>query len=154
EYADQFPIGEEFVSFIGRNQKVLNLWPTSSAFFMPGGQVPRRGEIFKQPALAKTLRELVAVEKKARGNRDRKIQAVRDYFYKGDLARRVAEFSESNGGLISRKDLAGFAAEEDKPVCGAYRGYEVCKPGFWTQGPVMVQALNILEGYDLKKMGH
>ncbi|MBI4903260.1 MAG: gamma-glutamyltransferase family protein [Acidobacteria bacterium] len=154
EYADAFPIGEEFVSFIVRNQRLLNLWPTSAEFFMPGGKAPKRGEIFRQPGLAKTLRELVAAEKKARGNRQKKLTAVRDYFYKGDLARRLAEFSEANGGLISRQDMASFAAEEDKPVCAPYREYEVCKPGFWTQGPVMVQMLNILEGYDLKKMGH
>lgn len=154
EYADAFPIGEEFVSFISRNQRVINLWPASAAFFIPGGQVPVPGKIFKQPTLAKTLRELAAVEKKTRGNRAKKLTAVRDYFYKGDLAKRFTDYSEANGGLISRKDMAAFAAEEDQPVCGAFRGYEVCKPGFWTQGPVMVQALKILEGYDLKKMGH
>ncbi|HUQ95857.1 MAG TPA: gamma-glutamyltransferase family protein [Bryobacteraceae bacterium] len=154
EYADQFPIGEEYVSFIGMNQRILNLWPTSSEFFLPGGQVPRRGEIFKQPALARTLREMAAVEKKTRGKRDRKLLAVRDYFYKGGLARRIADFSEANGGLISRKDLAGYQAEEDQPICGSYKGYEVCKPGFWTQGPVLIEMLNILEGFDLKKMGH
>ncbi len=154
EYADQFPIGEEFVAFIARNQKLLNLWPASKDFFMPGGRVPVRGEVFRQPTLAKTLRELAAVEKKTRGNRDRKLRAVRDLFYKGDIARRIAESSQANGGLISRKDLENFAAEEDQPVCGPYRGYEVCKSGFWTQGPVMVQALQILEGFDLKAMGH
>lgn len=154
EYADAFPIGEEFVSFISRNQRILNLWPTSSAFFLPGGKPPERGQIFKQPNLARTLRELAAIERKTRGKRDKKLVAVRDLFYKGDIARRIAEYSEANGGLITRKDLAGFAAEEDQPVCAGYRGYEICKPGFWTQGPVMVQAMRILEGYDLKKMGH
>jgi gamma-glutamyltranspeptidase/glutathione hydrolase len=154
EYADQFPIGEEFVSFISRNQRILELWPASASFFLPNGKPPVVGEIFKQPTLANTLRELVKIEKKARGKRDKKLTAVRDHFYKGDLARRVAEASEANGGLITRKDLAAFAAEEDAPVCAPYRDYEICKPGFWTQGPVMIQALNILEGYDLKAMGH
>ncbi|MBS1824799.1 MAG: gamma-glutamyltransferase family protein [Acidobacteria bacterium] len=154
EYADAFPIGEEYVSFISRNQRILKLWPASAEYFLPGGAPPKRGEIFRQPTLAKTLRELAAVEKKTRGNRDKKLKAVRDHFYKGSLGQRIADFSEANGGLISRKDMAAYQAEEDKPVCGTYRGYEICKPGFWTQGPVMVQALNILEGYDLKKMGH
>jgi gamma-glutamyltranspeptidase/glutathione hydrolase len=154
EYADQFPIGEEFVAFIARNQKVLNLWPASRDFFMPGARVPVRGEVFRQPTLAKTLRELAAVEKKTRGNRERKLRAVRDLFYKGDIARRIAAFSQANGGLIALKDLETYSAEEDQPVCGPYRGYEVCKSGFWTQGPVMVQALQILEGFDLKAMGH
>ncbi|MBL8210697.1 MAG: gamma-glutamyltransferase family protein [Bryobacterales bacterium] len=154
EYADAFPIGEEFVSFINRNQNVLRLWPASASFFLPNNAVPERGKIFRQPTLAATLRELAKVEKKARGNRQKKITAVRDYFYKGALGKRIAEFSEANGGLITAKDMAGFAASEDAPVCGTYRGYEICKPGFWTQGPVMVQAFNILEGYDLKAMGH
>ncbi|MDX1982310.1 MAG: gamma-glutamyltransferase family protein [Bryobacteraceae bacterium] len=154
EYADAFPVGEEFTVFISRNRRLLESWPTSKKFFMPNGEPPVRGEILRLPDLAKTLRELVAAEKKARGKRDRKLQAVRDLFYKGDLARRFSEFSEANGGLITRKDMAAFAAEEDKPVCATYRGYEVCKPGFWTQGPVMIQALNILEGFDLKAMGH
>lgn len=154
EYADAFPIGEEYVSFISRNQRILKLWPASAAFFLPGGAPPKRGEIFRQPTLAQTLRELAAVEKKTRGNRDKKLKAVRDHFYKGKLGQRIADYSEANGGLITRKDMAAYEAEEDKPVCGTYRNYEVCKPGFWTQGPVMIQALNILEGYDLKKMGH
>ncbi|MCS7026756.1 MAG: gamma-glutamyltransferase family protein [Bryobacteraceae bacterium] len=154
EYAEGFPIGEEFVSFLSRNQSLLNLWPTSTAFFLPEGRIPQRAEIYRLPALAKTLRELAAVERKTRGSREKKLLAVRDFFYKGDLARRLAEFSESHGGLISREDLARFQAEEEEPVCGTYRGYQICKPGFWTQGPVLIQALNILEGYDLKAMGH
>ena len=79
---------------------------------------------------------------------------MRDYFYKGALAHRMAEFSEQNGGLIAYRDLAGFHAEIDRPRSTTYRGYEVLKPGFWTQGPVMIEALNILEGFDLKAMGH
>lgn len=154
EYAEGFPIGEEFVSFIARNQRLLVLWPSSSAFFMPEGRLPQRGEFYRLPALANTLRALAAAEKKTRGNRDKKLRAVRDLFYKGDIARRIAAFSEANGGLITAGDLAGFAAEEEQPVCGSYRGYEICKPGFWTQGPVMIQALNILEGFDLKSLGH
>ncbi|MCZ2151540.1 MAG: gamma-glutamyltransferase family protein [Bryobacterales bacterium] len=153
-YADEFPIPEIYARLIMNTQRMLTLWPASAAYFMPGGQVPKPGDVFKQPTLAKTLRELAAAEKKTRGNREKKLVAVRDLFYKGDIARRIAAFSETNGGLISRKDLAGFAAEEDQPVCGAYREYTVCKPGFWTQGPVMLEMLNILEGYDLKKMGH
>ncbi len=154
EYATAFPIGEEFASFIQRNRKLLESWPTSSKFFLPGGEPPKRADLLRLPDLAETLRQLAAAEKKARGNRQKKLQAVHDLFYKGDLARTFAEFSEANGGLISRKDMAGFRAEEDQPVCATYRGYEVCKPGFWTQGPVMIQALNILEGFDLRAMGH
>ncbi len=154
EYADAFPIGEEFSNFIRNGQRLMNNWPASKAHFLPGGIVPERGTIFKQPALAKTLRELAAAEKKQRGNRAKKIQAVRDYFYRGPIAKKIAAFSEANGGLIRYEDLRDFKAEIDTPQTSEYRGYTVVKPGFWTQGPVMLQALQLLEGYDLKAMGH
>jgi gamma-glutamyltranspeptidase/glutathione hydrolase len=154
EYADGFPIGEEFVNFIRNNQKLLDLWPASREFFLPGGAVPTRGEIFREPALAKTLRTLVQVEKKTRGNRAKKIRAVHDYFYQGDIARKIGSFSEANGGYIRYDDLRNFRADTDTPRSYTYKGYEVLKPGFWTQGPVMLQALAILEGFDLTAMRH
>ena len=154
EYTSGFPIAEEFAAFIHGNERFLDLWPASRDFFLPGGTAPERGQVFREPTLARTLRALVAVETKASGSRAAKLQAVRDYFYKGPLARRVAKFSEQNGGLIAYRDLAGFHAETDRPRSTTYHGYEVLKPGFWTQGPVMIEALNILEGFDLKAMGH
>jgi gamma-glutamyltranspeptidase/glutathione hydrolase len=154
EYADGFPLGEEFAAFIRNNRALLALWPASQAFFLPNGEPPARAEIFRQPALAKTLRSLVLVEKKTRGDRARKIRAVRDHFYQGPLARQIAEFSENNGGLIRFADMQAFHAEIDEPRSVTYRGYTIVKPGFWTQGPVMLQALNLLEGFDLKAMGH
>ena len=93
-------------------------------------------------------------EKKARGKRAAKLKAVRDLFYQGSLAKRMAAFSESNGGLISYDDLKKFHAETDQPRSTSYRGYQILKPGFWTQGPVMLEMLNMLEGYDLRAMGH
>ncbi len=154
EYAEGFPIGEEFSTFIRNGERLLVTWPTSKAFFLPNGEVPESGTMMRLPALAKTLRELAAAEKKQRGNRAKKIQAVRDYFYRGPIAQKIAKFSEENGGLIRLEDMKGFAAVEDTPRTTTYRGYTIVKPGFWTQGPVMLQALNILEGYDLKAMGH
>lgn len=155
ENAEQgFPIAEEFASFLAGYKRIMDLWPASQSFFYPNGAAPKRGDLVRMPSLAKTLHELVAAEKKARGNRARKIQAVRDAFYRGSIAKRIAAFSEANGGLIAYKDLADFKAETDRPRSTTYRGYEVHKPGFWTQGPVMLEALNILEGFDLKGMGH
>jgi len=154
EHAEAFPIGEEFTAFIRNNQKILELWPASKEFFLPDGAPPTRGEVFRQPTLARTLRELVDAERKKRGKRSAKLRAVRDLFYKGTLARRVAKFSEASGGLIVYEDLAKFQAETDRARTTTYRGYEIYKPGFWTQGPVMLQALNLLEGFDLKAMGH
>jgi gamma-glutamyltranspeptidase/glutathione hydrolase len=154
EYADGFPIGEEFVSFIRREQQTMQHWPASRDFFMPSGAVPEVGKIFREPTLAATLRELVGVEKRARGNRARKLRAVHDYVYRGRLAERIARFSEENGGFIRLDDLRKFRAETDTPRCIPFREYEVCKPGFWTQGPVLLQTLAILDGYDLRAMQH
>ena len=155
EDAEQgFPMPEEFGNMLKGYQKVLTLWPDSEKFFYPNGTPTPRGQIFREPALAKTLRELVAVEKKTRGTRAKKLEAVRDLFYKGSIARRIADFSEKNGGLIEYKDLADFHAEQEVAKVGTYRGYEVHKTGFWAQGPVMIEALNILEGFDLRAMGH
>ena len=155
EYAEEgFPAPEEFSGMLRGYQRILALWPDSFQFFYPNGQPTPRGEIFREPTLAKTLRQLVDAEKKAHGNRQAKLGAVRDLFYKGDIAHRLARFSEQNHGLIAYSDLANYHAEIDQPKVGAYRGYEIYKPGFWTQGPVMIEALNILEGFDLKAMGH
>ena len=154
ELADGFALPEIYAAYIRMNQKTLELWPASRAFFMPNGTPPNRGEMFRAPTLAKTLRELVAAEKRAHGKRAAKIEAVRNYFYRGPLAGRMADFCAKNGGLITRDDLAKCHAETDKPRTTTYRGFEIYKPGFWTQGPVMLESLNMLEGYDLRAMGH
>ncbi|HYL73110.1 MAG TPA: gamma-glutamyltransferase family protein [Bryobacteraceae bacterium] len=155
EYAQQgFAMPEEFGGMLRGYQRILTLWPASMKFFYPEGVPTPRGEIFREPILAKTFQELVDAEKKARGNRSAKLRAVRDLFYKGDIAKRIADFCEKNNGLIAYNDMANFHADADQPKMGTYRGYEVYKPGFWTQGPVMIEALNLLEGYDLKAMGH
>ncbi|MFN3325661.1 MAG: gamma-glutamyltransferase family protein [Bryobacteraceae bacterium] len=154
EYADAFPMPEEFARFIFNHREVLATWPTSRAFFLPTGAPPRHGEIFRQPHLARTLRELAAVERKARGRRDRKLQAIRDHFYRGPLAARFASHSQENGGLITFDDMKAFHATEERPLSVTFQGYEVYKTGFWTQGPVLLQALQLLEGFDLRSMGH
>jgi gamma-glutamyltranspeptidase/glutathione hydrolase len=155
EYADEgFPIGEEFAEFLGELQPYHAFWPDSFRFFYPNGVAPKRGEVVKMPTLANTLRQMAASESKAKGDRTAKIRAVHDLFYKGDIAAKLSDFMESNGGLFTRDDLAKFHSEIDEPRTTTYRGYTISKPGFWTQGPVMIEALNILEGFDLKKMGH
>lgn len=155
EYAEQgFPLPEIFASYIHSTRPIFALWPSSVAFFLPDGREMQAGELFREPDMARTLHELVSVEKKAHGKREKKLQAVRDHFYRGKLAHRIADFSERNGGLIRYEDLNAYHAEIDTPRTTTYRGFEINKPGFWTQGPVMLEALNILEGYDLHAMGH
>jgi gamma-glutamyltranspeptidase/glutathione hydrolase len=155
EYAEQgFPMLEEFGGMLHSYQRILALWPDSMKFFYPEGVPTNRGDIFREPTLAHTFKELVAAERKAHGKRSDKLRAVRDLFYKGSIAHRIADASQKYNGLIAYEDLANFHADLEQPKMGTYRGYEIYKPGFWTQGPVMIEALNILEGFDLKAMGH
>lgn len=154
ERADGFPATEIFSQYLRDNRQIIQMIPTSEKFFFPNGHVPEPGELVHMPDLARTLREMAAAEKKAHGNRAAKLQAVHDEFYKGSIARRIARFNDENGGLITYDDLARFHAETDEPRTSTYRGFTINKPGFWTQGPVMIEALNILEGFDLKSMGH
>ena len=157
ELADGFPIDELRVSYLQRTRRVYEVWPDSRTIYLPGGREPRVGELFVQKGLANTLRELVAVEKRMqsrRVSRQAALEAVRDHFYRGPLGQRFCEAIEKAGGLMRPSDLAQFRAEVDEPARANYRGYEVYKVGFWSQGPVMLEALNLLEGYDIKKLGH
>ena len=155
ELADGFPIDELRSSYIERTRKVYEPWPTSAKLFLPGGRVPKPGEMFSQPDLARTLRQIVRAERAtvSRG-RHAALIAARDYFYKGVIARRISDFCEANGGLLRAGDFAAFHAKVEAPAHSSYRGFEVYKTGFFAQGPVMLEMLNVLEGYDLKAMKH
>jgi gamma-glutamyltranspeptidase/glutathione hydrolase len=156
ELADGFPLDEFRASSIRSSLKYLEAWPTSKRVYLANGPNPRAGEIFRQPDLAHTLRSMVAVEKQALAEgatRQKAIDAVRDYFYRGEIAHRIDEFSRQHNGLLRYDDMANFRLEPEDAVCTTYRGYTVCKPGFWSQGPAMVETLNILEGFNLEQMG-
>lgn len=155
ELADGFPIDELRVEYIRTRAPIFSKWADARRVFMPGGAVPKVGDVFVQFDLARTLRSIARAEKAAAGRgRHEGLMAARDYFYKGEVARRIGDFMAANGGLLAADDLARFRAKVGEPVRGSYRGYEVYKAGFWTQGPALVETLNILEGYDLKKLGH
>lgn len=155
ELADGFPIDEQRATTIQRTVRYLEKWPSSRRVFLPDGRPPLVGEIFHQPDLARTLRSMVAAEKKslaAGGSRAQAINAVRDYFYRGEIAHKIDEFSRQNGGLLRYEDMASFRLEPEEPVSTTFRGYTIYKPGFWSQGPTMIEALNLLEGFDLPGM--
>ena len=99
EYAGGFPLMEEFAGFIRNNRRMLEMWPTSKAFFLPNGEPPQRGQLFRAPTPAEHAARVAQVEKKTRGNRVKKIRAVRDHFYSGKLAEKIAKFSEADGWL-------------------------------------------------------
>lgn len=155
ELADGFPLDELRSSYLERTRKVFEPWATSAKVFLPGGRVPKPGEIFAQTDLARTLREIVKAERSAASRgRHAGLQAARDYFYKGPIAKRISDFSEANGGLLRAGDFAAFHAKVEEPAKTSYRGYEIYKTGFWAQGPAMLETLNLLEAYDLRAIGH
>ena len=156
ELADGFPIDEMRAGSIARSRRFFDLWPDSKRVFMPEGHTPMPGEIFRQPDLARTLRGMMDAEKKALAagkSRVEAIDAIRDYFYRGEIAHKIDAFMKANGGLMRYEDMAAFQLKPEEPVSTEYRGYKVYKPGFWSQGPAMIEALNILEGFDMRSLG-
>ena len=154
EDADGMPIDEQRAVSIERSRRFFDLWPSSQHVFLPGGRAPQVGSIFRQPDLARTMRSMAEAEKKALAagaTRTAAIDAVRDYFYRGEIAKRIDAFSKENRGLLRYEDFAEFKLQPEEPVSTNYRGYQVYKPGFWSQGPALIEALNLLEGYDLRE---
>jgi gamma-glutamyltranspeptidase/glutathione hydrolase len=149
-----FPIADKLASAINGSKK-LSKYPTSVALYRPNGKVWKPGELITNRDLARTLRRLVDAEKAASGQGRRAgLKAARDLFYKGEIAREMARFSEENGGLFRYEDFARFESRVETPIAVNYRGYEVLKNPSASQGPAELFALNILANFDLKGMGH
>ncbi|MGI9182894.1 MAG: gamma-glutamyltransferase family protein [Longimicrobiaceae bacterium] len=161
EMADGYPIEAQTANSIERNKERLKEWRYSREVMLPHlGQereAPRAGEIFRQPELAATLRKLVEAEQQAlaqgRSRRDA-IMAAYERFYRGDIAQELVRGTREEGGLITLQDLANWQVKIEEPVSTDYKGITVYKLREWTQGPAMLQALNILETFDLKAMGY
>ena len=165
ELADGYPMEAQTATLIERNKRKLKEWPDSARVMLPhrrddaatGREGPAAGEIFRQPELAATLRKLVDAEARAlkRGaSRKQAIMAAYERFYRGDIATEFAAAVQAQGGLITRDDLANWQVKIEEPRHINYRGVDVYKLDTWTQGPAMLQALNILENFDLKAMGY
>ncbi len=161
-----FPMYYQLSTAIQKNaERFTSEWPASAEVFLPNNKTPEAGARFVQTDLAKMFKKLVKAEhrEKKRGRREG-LKAARDVFYNGDVADKIVEFAEKNEfgdasgkrnrGLLARKDLQNYAARIEDAVTSNYRGYDVFKCGPWTQGPVFLQQLNLLEGYDLAKLGH
>lgn len=158
ELADGFPIEAELVRQIERGRTWMEQWPDTKRVMYPnpGGQAPEAGQVFRQPELAATLRRLVEAERRALDagrSRREAILAANERFYRGDIAAELVEAVRAQGGLFTREDLANWSVHLEEPVKTDYKGVEVYKLTAWTQGPVMLQALNILEQFDLRAMG-
>ncbi|HKV80818.1 MAG TPA: gamma-glutamyltransferase family protein, partial [Candidatus Sulfotelmatobacter sp.] len=149
-----FPLSERGASYIAESKKILK-YPTTVKVYLPNGHAPKAGEILKNPDLARTLKKLVEAEKaNASKGRHEALRAARDRFYKGDIAHDLATFSEANSGLFRYEDFAEYSAKVETPVSTNYREYQVYKNPSASQGPTELIALNILEGYDLRALGH
>jgi gamma-glutamyltranspeptidase / glutathione hydrolase len=160
QLADGFPIEAQLANTIERQKAEIKKWRYTPAVMLPHAgrrrEAPEPGELFKQPDLAATLRKLVEAEQRAlSAGKDRKaaIYAAYDRFYKGDIAQEIARGTQEDGGLITAPDLANWKVRIEEPARTTYKGVEVYKLTHWTQGPAMLQALNILENFDLKGMG-
>lgn len=165
ELADGYPIEKSAADGMERHRKVLEQWGSSRSVFLPHYDAekpeeraaPREGEVFVQKDLAATLRKLVEAERQAleQGeSRKDAIYAAYERFYRGDIAEEIVSATREAGGLFTLQDLADWEVKLEEPVSTNYRGIDVYKLTTWTQGPVLLQVLNILEGFDLRAMGY
>jgi gamma-glutamyltranspeptidase/glutathione hydrolase len=163
--ADGYPIDAQTANSIERNKRSIKQWKYARAVMLPHAargegnprEAPVAGEIFRQSDLAATLRKLVESEQQAlRGGKKRKeaIYAAYDRFYRGDIAQEFVRGFQEEGGQITLQDLANWKVKIEEPVKTTYKEIEVYKLNTWTQGPAMLQALNVLENVDLRSMGY
>jgi gamma-glutamyltranspeptidase/glutathione hydrolase len=149
-----FPAPDSLARSISGTKKLRN-FPSSMKTYYSNGEAPKPGAIWRNPLLARTWKRMVEAERQhAAKGRNAGLRGARDLFYKGDIAREMAQFSEENGGLFRYEDFASYTAKVETPVEVDYRGYRVYKNPSATQGPAELFALNLLEGFDLKKFGH
>ena len=154
--ADGFPMYEFLRGYLQSERKGSEPYEWSMRTYYPGGRVTPTGEMFRQPNLAATLRALAAAERDALAKgaaRAQGIQAGRDAFYNGSIAQRITAAVRAAGGVMADDDLASYRGKIEQPASVTYRGYTVHKAGFWNQGPVLLQTLRLLEGFDLARMG-
>jgi gamma-glutamyltranspeptidase/glutathione hydrolase len=140
-------------------------WPTSAALYLPGGKVPAVGDLHKNPQIASVLKKAVDAETRAKKHgRAEAIGAATDFWYKGEVATKIVEYLSNteildasrrkHKGLLTKEDFAAWKPAAEEPVSVTYRGLSVYKCGPWTQGPVFLQQLRLLEGFDLASLGH
>jgi gamma-glutamyltranspeptidase / glutathione hydrolase len=150
---DGFPVYPFFHEIIASKQHEIVRYPSTAAIFLPGGEAPRVGSIFRQEDLGRTLQFMVDAERAA-GDRNAGLQAAHDAFYRGDIAASIARYQRENGGWLTQKDLASFRAKVEAPCRTQFQDFELFGCGAWSQGPMVLEALNILEGIDLAAAGH
>ncbi len=129
-------------------------WPDNAEIYLPGGAPPQPGDLFVQSDLGRTIQYMIDQECAAKGDRKAGLQAARDAFYVGDIAQSMVRHQAENGGWMTADDLAEFRVGIEPPITVKYRDLEVFTCGPWCQGPVLAQALRLLDGIDLAALGH
>jgi len=152
---DGFTMHPFMAYYIERNVETYRRWPENAAIFLSRGRPPREGELFVQTDLARSL-QFMADEERAAARRGRAagLTAARDAFYRGDLAATMVRYYREHGGWLAADDLAAYRSEVETPLRRTFHGTEVLTCGPWCQGPVLLQMLSVLEGLDLKALGH
>ena len=150
-----FPLSVFSAYQFGRAADKVRRFPTSAAVYLKDGQGPPPGYLLVEAELAETIKMMVAAEtaSRARG-RGAAIRAARDVFYKGEIAQRIADYHAREGGLMTVEDLGEFSVEIAPALKTSFGEYEVASCGFWCQGPVLLQMLNLIESYDWRALGH
>jgi len=157
EYAEQgFPLRVRTAAAIERDAEFIRQWPHNYLYWLkPDGSFYKAGETIRFPGLANTFRKMVEAERqKVVQGREAGIEAARDRFYKGDIAEEMVAFLKKNGAPYEIADFAEFFARVEEPVATTYKQYTIYKQPFNSQGPMLLQTLNILENFDLRAMGH
>ena len=139
---------------IQKTQAQLRRWPANAAIYLPDDAVPEIGENFVQADLARTLQYMADEEAAAPGGREDGLEAARQAFYDGDIARTITRYHQDHDGLMTQADLRDFRVGFEAPVTRRYFGFDIYTCGVWCQGPVLLQIMSLLDGFDLKAMGH
>jgi gamma-glutamyltranspeptidase/glutathione hydrolase len=157
---DGFPMYPLMAASLKKQQERLRGWPSSAAVLLPNGHAPEAGEVFRQTDLAASLQYMADEEKAAASRsrnghgRDAGLEAARNAFYRGDIAKKIVAFMKAEGGLLSAEDLANYHSPVGPAERRRFGDLEVFTCGAWCQGPVLLQTLALLEGTDVKALGH
>ncbi|MCZ6553558.1 MAG: gamma-glutamyltransferase family protein [SAR324 cluster bacterium] len=150
-----FPMHEFMANNLRADAETLSQWPSSAEVFLPAGRPPEPGELFRQPALGRTLRRMAEAERNhGNAGREAALEAARREFYEGAIAAELLDFHRRHGGMLTPEDLAAYRSSIEPAPCVGFHGYDVHGCGAWCQGPTLLEALNLLEGFDLAALGH
>jgi gamma-glutamyltranspeptidase/glutathione hydrolase len=152
---DGFPVYALMNEIITEHEAEYRLFPSNVDLYLPKGRPPQVGEVFVQKALGATLQYMADQESAARSRgRAAGLAAARDAFYRGDIARAIVRFQKENGGVLSAEDLANYRSGFDEPVQTSFGDIKLHACGPWCQGPSLLQAMNLLDGSELRNLSH